>query len=189
MGTDLWSFHWSGGDKARICVALLPFRGSQASGGQSRIWPHGERRHHIPLYLPLGISSRNGAQEGQLLAAVWRFPAGQPGDRAWLLSAPKYVRFCGLVEQFFSKIDLRKGYWQVPVHANDITKTPTAVITPFGLFKFLHMEFCLRNVGSSFQRMMDRVISGLAFAFCNLDDLHVASHSPEEHITHLWILF
>ena len=75
------------------------------------------------------------------------------------------------------------------MHADDITKTPTAVITPFGLFKFLHMEFCLRNVGSSFQRMMDRVISGLAFAFCNLDDLHVASHSPEEHITHLWILF
>ena len=64
-----------------------------------------------------------------------------------------------------------------------------AVITPFGLFQFLRMAFVLRNGGSSFQRMMDRVISGLAFAFCYLDDIHVASRSPEEHMTHLRILF
>ena len=31
----------------------------------------------------------------------------------------------------FSKIDLRKGYWQVPIHPDDIPKT--VVITPFGL--------------------------------------------------------
>ncbi len=34
----------------------------------------------------------------------------------------------------FSKIDLRKGYWQVPVWPEDRPKT--AVITPFGLFEF-----------------------------------------------------
>ena len=36
---------------------------------------------------------------------------------------------------------------------------------------------------------MDRVIRGLAFLFCYLDDLRVASRSREEHITHLWIFF
>ena len=35
----------------------------------------------------------------------------------------------------FSKIDLRKGNQQVPVHHNDIPKT--AAITPFGLYEFL----------------------------------------------------
>ena len=87
----------------------------------------------------------------------------------------------------FSKIDLRKGYWQVPVHKDDIAKT--AVITQFGLYEFLRMPFGLRNAGSSFQRMMDQVISGLPFAYCYLDDLRVASRSSEEHNRHLRVLF
>ena len=70
---------------------------------------------------------------------------------------------------------------------DDIAKT--AVITPFGLCEFLVMAFGLRNTGSSFQRMMDQVTSGLPFVFCYLDDLHVASSSPQEHINHLFILF
>jgi hypothetical protein len=83
----------------------------------------------------------------------------------------------------FSKIDLRKGYWQVPVRPEDRAKT--AVIMPFGLFEFLRMPFGLRNAGSSFQRMMDRVLAGLPFAYCYLDDLRIASPDLEAHQRHL----
>jgi hypothetical protein len=83
----------------------------------------------------------------------------------------------------FSKIDLRKGYWQVPVRPEDRPKT--AVITPFGLFEFLRMPFGLRNAGSSFQRMMDRVLAGLPFTYCYLDDLRIASPDLEAHQKHL----
>jgi Reverse transcriptase (RNA-dependent DNA polymerase) len=44
----------------------------------------------------------------------------------------------------FSKIDLKKGYYQIPVAAADVPKT--AVITPFGLFKFLRMPFGLCGI-------------------------------------------
>jgi cleavage and polyadenylation specificity factor subunit 1 len=49
------------------------------------------------------------------------------------------------------------------MHPDDISKT--AIITPYGLFEFLHLTFDLRNAGSTFQRMMFCVLAGLPFVF------------------------
>ena len=85
---------------------------------------------------------------------------------------------------FLSKIDLNKGFHQIPIRDEDMAKT--AFCTPWGKFQFSRMPFGLRNGPAVFQRLMDKILHhDLAFSRVYIDDIVVFSASWVEHCQHL----
>jgi hypothetical protein len=85
--------------------------------------------------------------------------------------------------KWFLKVDLYRGYHNVPMERSSIPKT--AIVTPFGLFKFLRMPFVLKNAAQVFQRLLDGILRSLTCAFVYLDDVLIASANKQQHLTDL----
>lgn len=86
----------------------------------------------------------------------------------------------------FSTIDLKSGYWQIPMEES--SKRLTAFSVPDGgRYQFRVMPFGLMNAPSTFQRLMQDVLTGLLRQCClvYLDDIVVYSRSWDEHLRHL----
>ena len=88
--------------------------------------------------------------------------------------------------KWFSTLDLKSGYWQVPITEQDKAKT-TFWTSSGQLFEFNQVPFGLCNAPATFSRLMDRVLAGLHWETClfYLDDIIVFSSTWEEHLTRL----
>ena len=92
--------------------------------------------------------------------------------------------------RWFSALDLKSGYWQVPIQEQD--KEKTAFRTSGGqLFEFNQVPFGLCNAPATFSRLMDRVLAGLHSETClfYLDDIIVFAATWEEHLARLGQVF
>jgi hypothetical protein len=85
--------------------------------------------------------------------------------------------------RYISTIDLKSGYWQVPV--TEASKPITAFTVPSrGLYQFRVMPFGLHSAPATFQRLMDRVIGQELdpYCFAYLDDIVVFGETFEQHL-------
>ncbi|XP_044755050.1 uncharacterized protein LOC123314004 [Coccinella septempunctata] len=92
--------------------------------------------------------------------------------------------------KYISTIDLKQGYWQVPLAPE--SRPITAFTVPGrGLFQFKVMAFGLHSAPASFQRLLDRVIGPEMepYAFAYLDDIVVLGETLDEHLDNLRKVF
>jgi len=82
--------------------------------------------------------------------------------------------------QYFSTLDLSKGYWQVPMDEKDIEKT--AFITQEGHFEFLRMPFGLVNSGATLVKGLRKILAGIENVGMYVDDIIVFSKTWQEHM-------
>lgn len=90
-------------------------------------------------------------------------------------------------DKCFSKIDLSKGYWQIPVAIQDIPKT--AFVTPDGTYEFLKMPFGMVNAAAKLMRAMRKLLAGMNSVDNYIDDILVHTTSWSEHTNVLEELF
>jgi hypothetical protein len=90
--------------------------------------------------------------------------------------------------QVFSKIDLRSGYHQNKIRAEDIPKT--AFSMRYDLYKYLVMLLGLTNASAHFMYLMNSVfmLELHKFVIVFVDDILVYSKNMEEHEEHLRIV-
>jgi hypothetical protein len=90
--------------------------------------------------------------------------------------------------QVFSKIDLRSGYHQMKIHAEDIPKI--TFTTRYGLFEYLVISSGLTNALTHFMYLMNSVFMPELdkFVMVFIDDILIYSRSMEEHEEHLRIV-
>ena len=84
---------------------------------------------------------------------------------------------------YFTKFDLTKGYWQIPLAEN--SKAYTAFQTSQGLFEFNFLPFGLSTASCSFQKCMRKALGSLPFIISYFDDVLIFSKTWEEHIKHI----
>ena len=84
--------------------------------------------------------------------------------------------------KFFTKLDLRSGYWQIAMDPSAVELT--AFRTRFGHFAFRVMPFGLCNAGATFQRVMDKLLApwiGICVVVY-LDDILIYSSTWSSHL-------
>ena len=86
-------------------------------------------------------------------------------------------------DNYFTKIDLSKGYWQVPMEEQ--SKKYTAFVLPGhngGHYEFNVMPFGLVNSAATFSKIMRKLLHGMENVHNYIDDILIHTETWEKHL-------
>ena len=83
---------------------------------------------------------------------------------------------------YFSSLDLAKGFWQIAL--DDESREKAAFNTIFGQFQYRRLPFGLSTAPSAFQKVVNSVLSGLTWLQCMVyvDDVLIFTSSFDGHL-------
>ena len=80
--------------------------------------------------------------------------------------------------QYFSKLDVNSGYWQIELDPESAKLT--TFITSFGRFCFNRLPFGITSAPEHFQRRMTEILGDLEGVICLVDDILITGRTQEE---------
>ena len=88
---------------------------------------------------------------------------------------------------YFTTLDLHTGYHHIPWDKSSIPKT--AFNSPFGKYEYVKVPFRLAQALAYFQELMTGILKDFPFAIAYLDDIIIFSKTPQEHLSHICMVF
>ena len=88
---------------------------------------------------------------------------------------------------YFTTLDLCSGYHHILLDNLSIPKT--AFNSPFGKYEYVKVPFRLVQAPAYFQELMTGILKDFPFAIAYLDDIIIFSKTPEEHLSHICMIF
>ena len=82
--------------------------------------------------------------------------------------------------KYILKLDLTKGYWQIPLTKN--ARQYTAFQTPIGLLQFKVLPFGLVTAQASCSKLMRKLLKGMSNIFNFVDDIIIFTSAWEHHM-------
>ena len=92
--------------------------------------------------------------------------------------------------EHFLSMDFKSGFWQIKM-APELQQYTAFMLGNLGFYKFIRMPFGLCNAPATFQCLMQNTLGELKLMYCviYLDDGIVFSHTEEEHLEGLCVVF
>ena len=88
---------------------------------------------------------------------------------------------------YFTTLDLCTGYHHIPLDKSSIPKT--AFNSPVGKYEYIKVLFRLTQAPAYFQELMACILKDFPFAIAYLDDIIIFSKTPQEHLSHICMVF